>query len=404
MGKVETYDDDPGIEPSEASPSKKEYIVEDTYAEVEETVARSNHIWSSEYSFEFNLFAYAIQQFIDDDSSDKIIIPATYRDFSIGYKKKHQILIKGSIVFIYKNILYSYSVDFEEDKNYIFSNGSVSEIVKKIEKYMETKNPWKGQYFEVFPSRQDIGFAFKPKPILKLEQVILDDKMKEDIHDNTIFHLLNLEGMNGVLLFGVPGTGKSAICAAISNAALKEKITVLFLTNRVSYSILEDFISKYAAPCLMIMEDVDSLGQDRTHGPNPGLSEFLQFMNGLSVKDHSIVVMANTNHIDHLDSALNNRPMRFNRLIEFNLPTTDQMDRLLDLYFKEVKLTSEMKKLCYNKKFTGAHIAEIKRTCSMLSKKRKQTIETVFEESVNIIIDNFSIDLKKNTVGIRDDN
>jgi len=120
---------------------------------------------------------------------------------------------------------------------------------------------------------------------------------------------------------------------------------------------------------------------------------FLQFINGLTEGNDRIVFIATTNYLEHLDDAIKNRPMRFNRKFEFKYPNNDQINKLITLYFDK-KTSDKYSTTCYNKNFTGAHIKEIKRTATILSVKDNTDIDSVFEKSVKLVYDNFSITLR----------
>jgi hypothetical protein len=47
--------------------------------------------------------------------------------------------------------------------------------------------------------------------------------------------------------------------------------------------------------------------------------------------------------------------------------------------------------LCHDKGFTGAHIKEIRRTANLLSKRKGIKVKDVFEESVKVVHQNFSV-------------
>jgi SpoVK/Ycf46/Vps4 family AAA+-type ATPase len=102
-----------------------------------------------------------------------------------------------------------------------------------------------------------------------------------------------------------------------------------------------------------------------------------------------MIFIATTNYLDRLDKAIANRPVRFNRKFEFKYPSDSELDRLVKLYFND-DISEKFSVLCYNKEFSGSHIKEVQRTVNLLSKKRNQTTLEVFEESVQLVHDNFS--------------
>ena len=60
------------------------------------------------------------------------------------------------------------------------------------------------------------------------------------------------------------------------------------------------------APCLLVLEDLDSLINDRNR------SFFLNQLDGIEGND-GLLVLTTTNHPERLDPALSDRPSRFDR-------------------------------------------------------------------------------------------
>ena len=73
------------------------------------------------------------------------------------------------------------------------------------------------------------------------------------------------------------------------------------------YAIAEVFSkARQIAPCLIILEDIDSLVNDQNR------SFFLNELDGLE-KNDGILLVGSTNHLDQLDPGLSSRPSRFDR-------------------------------------------------------------------------------------------
>ena len=64
--------------------------------------------------------------------------------------------------------------------------------------------------------------------------------------------------------------------------------------------------ARQVAPCVLILEDLDSLINDRNR------SFFLNQLDGFEGND-GLLIIGSTNHFDRLDPALNSRPSRFDR-------------------------------------------------------------------------------------------
>lgn len=105
--------------------------------------------------------------------------------------------------------------------------------------------------------------------------------------------------------------------------------------------------------------------------------------------------MATTNHLDALDEAIRNRPVRFNRKYRFQDPTNDQIDHLLELHFGTALIPPQLKRICHDQGFTGSHISEVKRTTEMLVLKRNQPIAVVFPDAVRAVQAHFGSKAKQ---------
>ena len=64
--------------------------------------------------------------------------------------------------------------------------------------------------------------------------------------------------------------------------------------------------ARQLSPCVLILEDMDSLINDRNR------SFFLNQLDGIEGND-GLLILATTNHFDRLDPGLSSRPSRFDR-------------------------------------------------------------------------------------------
>jgi hypothetical protein len=125
----------------------------------------------------------------------------------------------------------------------------------------------------------------------------------------------------GVLLVGPPGTGKTMVCKAVA-AALPAGMPVLYVRDLREDDRKEAIqaIFKRArrlAPCLLILEDLDSLivAENRT--------VFLNELDGFA-SNEGLLVVASTNHPHKIDEALLKRPSRFDRVFHIGLPKAEE--------------------------------------------------------------------------------
>ncbi len=363
-----------------------------------ERLEKNAYTWSGLFEYAHLVNCFVIQRFIRQIQEDMLVLRReTSTEFTYDYQKKSSILIDGSVTFTYRGKVYVYAVSTERgfSSNTLTGTGDISELVEKINHEIRWHNPLRNRHVQIIPTRHGYECFFKKAPTISLSDVIIDDSIKEDILDQTILHFETIEGNNGIILHGKPGTGKSLCCQAIISEALKRGYSTCFLTSAAHYSLLNEFLSTYFAPCIVVLEDLDSFGESRSYSRNPDLSDFLQFLSGLSESDEKIVFIGTTNHIEFLDDAIADRPVRFNRKYKFDLPSPKEINRLVDLYFKDEVLSDAQKALCYNKGFTGSHIKEVQRTAKILMRKRNASLSDVFQEAVQIVSQNFYIPERK---------
>jgi SpoVK/Ycf46/Vps4 family AAA+-type ATPase len=80
--------------------------------------------------------------------------------------------------------------------------------------------------------------------------------------------------------------------------------------------------ARQITPCILVLEDLDSLIDDENR------SYFLNEMDGFMSND-GIFVVATTNHPDRLDTAIVDRPSRFDRKYHFELPDPSLRERYM---------------------------------------------------------------------------
>jgi len=355
------------------------------------------YTFSSSGKYVFQINCYCIQRWIYENAQCHMLRgEATMNEIQVDYDRFENIIINGMIFFCYNNAPYMYIADVDTGSNVIRSSVDISTLVGSLKDFIKNNNPLREKNVYV---AQD-GIIMKKADDIKFEDVIIDETIRDDIYDNTIFQLECLPDNNGIILYGVPGTGKSLMASAIVNIANQKGYSTCYITTKVDFSALEEFIYKFLSPCVVILEDIDYMGQSREQTLNTDISTLLQFISGIAEKSDKIIFVATTNYIEHLDKALANRPMRFNRKYEFKLPDDKGIDALMSRYFDEFELPKELYPLCYKKDFTGSHIKEINRTCQNKALKQFQkitpeSIKSVFPDSVQIVKNSFHISTKK---------
>jgi cell division protease FtsH len=236
-------------------------------------------------------------------------------------------------------------------------------------KYMRKHNFLKGEKL-VFQPRSGLGFLEFPK--LGWDDVVLKPEIRDTITLNIIFPLRNrmklkrkgVAWRRGLLMGGVAGTGKTQVCRILCNV-LPKSVTLIWATPKALYDSerIRDLFdaARYFSPCLLVIEDIDFIGQKRDFGHNQVLGELLTQLDG-NDPNHGIFVIATTNRPDHLDEALANRPSRFDVKVEFPLPELPERKRLITLFTKDMEFDNpdDFDGIARDSaKLTGAHIREI---------------------------------------------
>ena len=174
----------------------------------------------------------------------------------------------------------------------------------------------------------------------------------------------------GVLLYGPPGTGKTLLAKAVAGEA-----GVTFIAASGS-----DFDEKYVgvgankmrklfdeakqnAPCIIFIDEIDSLGGKRhskqSNYDRQTLNTLLSEMDGFD-GSNGVVVIAATNRIEDLDSALT-RPGRFDNHFAVSLPeTAKERTVIINLYSKNKKFADDVDMENFSKETLGCSPATIK--------------------------------------------
>lgn len=103
--------------------------------------------------------------------------------------------------------------------------------------------------------------------------------------------------------------------------------------------------ARYMSPCLLVLEDVETIGTPATR------SYFFNEIDGLE-NNNGILAVASTNFLDQLDPGLSKRPSRFDRKYLFPLPNLHERELYAE-YWRE-KLKKNKVKVVFLKKFCPA--------------------------------------------------
>ena len=216
----------------------------------------------------------------------------------------------------------------------------------------------------------------------------------------------------GALLVGPPGTGKTLLAKAVAGEA-----NVPFFSISGS-EFVEMFVGMGAskvrdlfkqanekAPCIVFIDEIDTIGKKRDNAGYGGNDEREQTLNQLQTEmdgfdaSKGVVILAATNRPDSLDPALL-RPGRFDRRIPVELPDLKGREEILKVHAKKVRLGDDIDFNAIARAASGASGAELANMVNeaalrAVRENRKYVTQADLEESIETVIAGYQ---KKNQV------
>lgn len=194
-------------------------------------------------------------------------------------------------------------------------------------------------YLESEQHGGDVTVRFHSLAPTSRESLVLPDALMAVIERNVLGLLKHANTLrrtgrstrHGLLFHGPPGTGKTLMLRYLAGACKDH--TVIVLTGRHVGLIRESCqVAKMLSPAMVLLEDVDLIGQERSENRCPALlHELMDEMDGLGTKS-DVIFLLTTNRPEALEPALSARPGRIDQAIEFPLPDDDCRRRLFQLY------------------------------------------------------------------------
>ncbi len=216
-------------------------------------------------------------------------------------------------------------------------------------------------------------------------------ELVEFLREPERFQQVGAEVPHGVLLMGPPGTGKTLLAKALAGEA-----EVPFFSTSGS-EFIEVFVgvgagrvrrmfdaARKAAPAVIFIDELDSIGRTRGTGLGGGhdereqtLNQILAELDGFEGKE-AVVVLAATNRPDVLDPALL-RPGRFDRHVTLSLPDKPARRAILDIHARDLPLTdpSDLDVIAAGTPgFSGADLKNLLNEAAINAARRRATTIT----------------------------
>jgi len=275
---------------------------------------------------------------------------------------------------------------------YASTREEAKEWIDNFESNMIRRNQYRGKC--LYAEKETM--FFKDVPRVSWDDVVLTEKAKKDIRLNTSDFLGNQKfvraGVNkrGLVMFGPPGTGKTSVVKAVFNDLDKKGVSRIYVTAEsfryMAVSKLFEFLA-YLGPTVLAFEDIDFMSGNRdNYTASNQLGDLLTNLDGMRKFGDPLVVIASTNKIEMLDTALSSRPCRFDRRIEIGLPDAINLKAM---YMKHLGVDVGDEIISLSKDFTGSHVVETVNTAKILATNDDRQTVDCLKEACEIIRENF---------------
>lgn len=255
---------------------------------------------------------------------------------------------------------------------YVNNQNAISNSNNNITSSSNDKN--KNKKRDDYPKFSDVIGLEEAKQAIK--ERVIDPSKHPDIYKK-----YGYKAGGGILLYGLPGTGKTMFAQAVAN-----EINGKFFSIKASdikskwYGETETKIkelfenARKEKTAVIFIDEFEAIGVDRNKSSNDDITassvvpELLAQMQGFEEQenDNILLVIAATNRPWDIDSALT-RPGRFDYKVYVELPNLECRKAMINNYLKKVKILESAVNLLANKT-EGYNGADIKNACDALVK------------------------------------
>lgn len=159
-------------------------------------------------------------------------------------------------------------------------------------------------------------------PVDEIDKVLLD--IRKFWNNEELYYKFESVYKRGILLYGIPGCGKSSIILLLAQDLIKNHNGIIFnVSNFDELNGLFDIIPYFKEieqnrKIIVVLEDVDIF----FNGNSQDESRILNFLDG-GMSIDGLVTIATTNYPEKLQERVVNRPSRFDRRYEIGKPNAE---------------------------------------------------------------------------------
>jgi len=247
---------------------------------------------------------------------------------------------------------------------------------------------------------------------IRLSDVILDVKIKDDIQANVDAFDMEEYSKKGIILYGPPGTGKTYIAKAIAHEYNMNFMTPSLADLKGEYigqtsvkvkRLFED--ARANAPTILFLDEIDTIFPKRSGSDNDSyttdmVNQFLVEIDGASTGNQKIFIIGATNRLEVIDSAIRSRLSQ-----DFYVPLPGLLNRelIFNTKFKDFKLSKQTWKqtfLLKTEDMSGRDIENFTKSIKQAIREDESKItETLFLKTLQIWEERFVNDFKRDMQG-----
>ena len=213
-----------------------------------------------------------------------------------------------------------------------------------------------------------------PRTEQAADELILCDRVRERIEAEVVqffcpaaaamYASLRVPYRRGVLMHGPPGNGKTSLIRYVGASLPNIPGFILRPAAGFDADDLSTIIRRWTrcAPAILVIEDLDWLLE------RIDVSAFLNLIDGVeSAATGGLLLLATTNNPEKLDPALNNRPGRFDVVIEVPSPDEPLRAQYLQRYLPDIALDVIAQVAADTSRLAFAHLQEIVRLSGLIA-------------------------------------
>lgn len=266
-------------------------------------------IYVSNFSQTQKTYIYLYNSILEKD----LLVP-TYCSFQFNEKTIQAMLERHFTNYEHKQHYMEWQVDCEEKDIESICNSNFSYTKDHNNVFTWSFGKWT---FYQAKRKRSMSSVYLPKEINLLQDV------QNFFNDQSFYEKLQIPHSRLYLLEGLPGTGKTSLIHGLASE-YNFCLAFLELHSFNSLSEVKQAFKELPTNSIVVMEDIDSLFQDRKSISQVPFSTFINILDGLISQEH-LIIIATTNYSDKLDIALKRR---FDRIYKFSYVKPEQLMKL----------------------------------------------------------------------------